>query len=120
MLILSEKVHALLDFLLRLVVEVEHEEVGRSHEVGELLAIPIHDGGDGDARRHRFVLIGETLADGETLAIGLGDDLQSLVLADEVFQVLPTSELMAFRGVKRLEVGGHDRCFVFRGLKAEH
>ena len=114
-LILSEKVHALLDFLLRLVVEVEHEEVGRSHEVGELLAIPIHDGGDGDARRHRFVLIGETLADGEALAIGLGDDLQSLVLADEVFQVLPTSELMAFRGVKRLEVGGHDRCFVFSG-----
>ena len=114
-LILSEKVHALLDFLLRLVVEVEHEEVGRSHEVGEFLAIPIHDGGDGDARRHRFVLIGETLADGEALAIGLGDDLQSLVLADEVFQVLPTSEQMAFRGVKRLEVGGHDRCFVFSG-----
>ena len=59
--------------------------------------------------------IGETLADGEALAIGLGDDLQSLVLADEVFQVLPTSELMAFRGVKRLEVGGHNRCFVFSG-----
>ena len=79
-------------------VEVEHQEEGRLHEVGELFAIAIHLGGDGDAGTLRLVFVGEALADFETLAVGLSVDFQHRVGGDELHEVLPTYQRMAFSG----------------------
>ena len=96
--VVGELLQALLHLLLVEVVEVEHQEEGRLHEVGELFAIAIHLGGDGDARTLRLVGIGELLAHGESLAVGLSVDFQHRVGGDELHEVLPTYQRMAFSG----------------------
>ena len=89
---------ALLHLLLVQVDEVEHQEEGRLHEVGELFAIAIHLGGDGDAGTLWLVSVGEALADFESLAVGLSVDFQHRVGGEELHEILPTYQRMAFSG----------------------
>ena len=96
--VVGELLQALLHLLLVEVVEVEHQEEGRLHEVGELFAIAIHLGGDGDAGTLWLVSVGEALADFESLAVGLSVDFQHRVGGEELHEILPTYQRMAFSG----------------------
>ena len=70
-------------------VELHHQLVGRLQEISQLSAISVHLGRDGDGRAFRLQLIGEALADLQTLSIEQREVFDDRVFGDEFFHRFP-------------------------------
>ena len=70
-------------------VELHHQLEGRFQEISQLSAISVHLGRDGDGRAFRLQLVGEALADLQTLSIEQREVFDDRVFGDEFFHRFP-------------------------------
>ena len=70
-------------------VELHHQLEGRFQEISQLSAISVHLGRDGDGRAFRLQLVGEALADLQTLSIEQREVFDDRIFGDEFFHRFP-------------------------------